>query len=64
MIHETARTDFICQFVENEDDYNRVIIHLHESAGAKALRQILVRTRAGDFFAWEAPERFDCDVSL
>ena len=64
MIHEYTRPDHICQWVENEDDHNRIIIHLHDVMGAKALRQILVRTKVGDFFAWETPERLDCDISV
>ena len=64
MIHTYPRPTHTCQMVENEDDMNRIVLHIHETPEGKTLRQAIVRTRVGDFFAWELAERLDCDICL
>lgn len=64
MIHEYIRYGESCQMIEHEDDMDKVVIHVHSSSGGKTLRQIVVKTRQGDFFVYQHEKHVDCDVHV
>ena len=62
MITETFHREYVCVDIENADETNRVVIHVHRFPnGIEVPRRIIVRSAAWDFDWGIDKNSLDCE---